>query len=78
MQRLVIWYVSPRPRPGPSALGHGRSFRPSVLTRDTALISERMQDPSKGLGPYTSIYTEVHTDASPATSRFAQDADVEK
>ena len=43
-----------------------------------ALTAERMQDPSQGLGPYTSIYPEIHPDASSTTSRLAQDADVEE
>ena len=42
------------------------------------LTAERMQDPSKGSSPYTSIHPEVHPDASPATSRLAQDADIEE
>jgi hypothetical protein len=53
----------------------GPSFR---CWSSTALISERMQDPSKGSSPYTSIHPEIHPDASPTTSRLAQDADVEE
>jgi hypothetical protein len=42
------------------------------------LTAERMQDLSQGSSPYTSIYPEIHPDASSTTSRLAQDADIEK
>jgi hypothetical protein len=58
---------------------HGLPPVPSFTCRSsTELMSERMQDPSQRLGPYTSIYPEIHSDASPTTSRLAQDADVEE
>jgi len=42
------------------------------------LTAERVQDPSKGSSPYTSIYPEIHPDASSITSGLAQDADIEE
>jgi hypothetical protein len=63
----------------PSISDHGRPSVPSFTCRSsTELITERMQDPSKGSSPYTSIHPEIHPDASPATSCLAQDADIEK
>jgi hypothetical protein len=63
----------------PSISGHGHPPLPSFSCGiSTELIPERMQDPSKGFSPYTSIYPEVHPDASSITSRLAQDADVEE
>jgi len=70
-----------RPGPGrrPSISDPGRPLVPSLACRSsTALMIERMQDPSKGLGPYTSVHPEIYPDASPATSRLAQNADVEE
>lgn len=42
------------------------------------LTLERMQDPSQGSSPYTTIYPEIHSDASPTTSRLAAYADIEE
>jgi hypothetical protein len=62
---------------GPDAVYLGKRMVPSswtpflTETTRTALISERMQDPSKGSSPYTSIHPEIHPDASPTASRLA-------
>jgi hypothetical protein len=77
MQRLAIWYVNQArgrlPLRKIELLGLGS---PSHAMQ--ALTAERMQDPSKGSSPYASIHPEIHPDASPTTSRLAQDADVEE
>ena len=69
----------PGPSRRPSISDPGRPLVPSFACRSsTALIIERMQDSSKGSSPYTSVHPEIHPDAGPATSRLAQNADVEE
>jgi hypothetical protein len=50
----------------------------SRLIQLDLLTVERMQDPCKRSSPYTTVYSEIHPDASPAPGGLAPNADVKK